>query len=195
MASLKRACERVAADLSKQVRFEPNNIDPEALKVAPYRQLKSILTQLVRNAVYHGIEPPDQRSAAGKDETGVIRFSLERQEETLMTNSATEESQAHFPHGVLLATIQDDGVGLNFDKIRDKALASGLIVEDETRRDKLLRVLFQPGFSTAETEGAHAGRGIGLSLVQEEVRALHGFIKVRTQRGKGMAFIISIPLA
>jgi two-component system chemotaxis sensor kinase CheA len=180
----------VAADLGKQVRFEPADVDPGALKGAPYRQLKSILVQLVRNAVYHGIEPPDQRSAAGKDETGVIRFSLQQQRGT--TTSAA--SQAQFSHDALLIIIQDDGVGLNFDKIRTKALASGLIAKDETSRNKLLRVLFQPGFSTVETEGAHAGRGIGLSLVQEEVRVLHGSIKVRTERGKGTAFIISIPL-
>ncbi|MDR0636235.1 MAG: hypothetical protein LBF87_04075, partial [Treponema sp.] len=79
MALLQRACERVAADLGKLVRFQSEKVDPEALKAAPYRQLKKILIQLVRNAVYHGIEQPEQRSAAGKDETGVIRFSLQRQ--------------------------------------------------------------------------------------------------------------------
>ncbi|MDR2418373.1 MAG: hypothetical protein LBD79_04900 [Treponema sp.] len=194
MASLKRACERVAADLNKQVRFEPDNIDPDALKAAPYRQLKAILIQLVRNAVYHGIELPEQRSATGKDETGVIRFSLQRQEKnTTTTVSATATPQAQFSHSALLITIQDDGVGLNFDKIRSKALAQGLITEDETDQDKLLGALFQPGFSTAETEGAHAGRGIGLNLVQEEVYALRGSIKIHSERGKGTAFIISIP--
>jgi two-component system chemotaxis sensor kinase CheA len=195
MASLKRACEQVAADLGKRVRFEPADVDPEALKAAPYRQLKVILIQLVRNAVYHGIESPGQRNATGKNETGVIRFSLQRQGETTTIASATTALQAQFSHGAVLATIQDDGVGLNFDKIRSKALANGLIAENETGQDKLLKALFQPGFSTAETEGIHAGRGIGLSLVQEEVHALRGSIKVRTKYGKGTAFIISIPLA
>ena len=196
LASLKRACERVAADLGKLVRFKPEKVDPEALKAAPYRQLKEILIQLVRNAVYHGIERPEQRSAAGKDETGVIRFSLQRQGLGATTTvSATAAPQAQSSRNVLRVIIQDDGVGLNFDKIRSKAFASGLIAEDETDRDKLLRVLFQPGFSTAETEGAHAGRGIGLNLVQDAVYALHGSIRVRSERGKGTAFIISIPLA
>ncbi|MDR2537761.1 MAG: hypothetical protein LBC46_05600 [Treponema sp.] len=195
MTSLKQACERVAADLGKQVRFESDNVDIEALKAAPYRQLKAILIQLVKNAVYHGIESPEQRNAKGKNQTGVIRFSLQRQGgTTTTTDSATAAPQAQFSSSALIITIQDDGAGLNFDKIRSKALARGLIAESETAREKLLRALFQPGFSTAETEGAHAGRGIGLNLVQKEVHDLHGSIKVRTERGKGTAFIISIPL-
>jgi signal transduction histidine kinase len=196
LASLQQACERLAADLGKQVRFMTELIDAEALKAAPRRQLKEILIQLVRNAVYHGIESPEKRSAAGKDETGVIRLSIQRQAETATTTaSATTAQPAQFSHGVLLITIQDDGAGLNFDKIGSKALAHGLIAEGESDRTKLLRALFLPGFSTAETEGAHAGRGIGLNLVQDGVRALRGSIKVRTERGKGTAFIISIPLA
>jgi chemotaxis protein histidine kinase CheA len=149
----------------------------------------------VRNAVYHGIEQPEQRSAAGKDETGVIRFSLQRQGLSTTTTVSAIASQARSSNGILRITIQDDGIGLNFDRIRSKALVHGLIAEDETDQDKLLRALFQPGFSTAETEGAHAGRGIGLNLVQEEVHALRGSIEVRTELGKGTAFIISIPLA
>jgi chemotaxis protein histidine kinase CheA len=138
---------------------------------------------------------PETRSAAGKDETGVIRLSIQRQAETTTTTASTTAAPAQFSHGALLITIQDDGAGLNFDKIGSKALARGLIADGETDRSKLLRALFLPGFSTAETEGAHAGRGIGLNLVQDGVRALRGSIKVRTERGKGTAFIISIPLA
>ncbi|MDR1399780.1 MAG: hypothetical protein LBJ41_07660 [Treponema sp.] len=193
IASLKRACDRVAADLGKLVRFEPYSIDPDALKVAPYRQLKVILIQLVRNAVYHGIELPEQRNVAGKYETGVIRFSLQRQGgTTTMTDSVGAAVKSS--NGILRITIQDDGIGLNFDKIKRKAIARGMSEEDANDRNKLLRELFQPGFSTAEIEGAHAGRGIGLNLVQDEVRALHGFIEVHTKRGKGSAFIIFIPL-
>jgi two-component system chemotaxis sensor kinase CheA len=191
IASLKRACDRVSVDLGKQVRFETAQIDQEALKAAPYRQLKSILIQLVRNAVYHGIESPERREAAGKDKTGVIRFSLQQQNQP----SAADGDASAKSGSTLLITIEDDGIGLNFEKIRSKALARGLIAETDAGADKLVEALFTPGFSTAETEGAHAGRGIGLNLVQDEVRALQGSIDVRTERGKGTAFIISIPLA
>jgi chemotaxis protein histidine kinase CheA len=190
-ASLKRACERVAADLGKQARFEPLAIDAEAVKSVPRRQLKEILIQLVRNAVYHGIEAPEQRRAAAKDETGVIQLSIQRRA-TLVASTA-ELSHS----GELAITIKDDGAGLNFDKIRRKALDQGLIdkdVADDSTENQLLRVLFLPGFSTAETSGAHAGRGIGLNMVRDQVRALSGSIKVRTERGKGTAFVVSLPL-
>jgi chemotaxis protein histidine kinase CheA len=132
--------------------------------------------------VYHGIETPKTRSAAGKDTTGVIQLSMERQ-------PAPSPDQ----RDSLRITLQDDGAGLNFDSIRRKALERGLISADDTDQDKLLRVLFLPGFSTAETEGAHAGRGIGLNLVQDQVDALDGTIDVRTEQGKGTTFIITIP--
>jgi two-component system chemotaxis sensor kinase CheA len=182
LSSLQQACERVADDLGKQARFRPGVVDDDAMKAAPRRELKDILVQLVRNAVYHGIEMPKQRSAAGKNTTGVVHFSMKRQDAT-----------AAMPSGSYIITIQDDGAGLNFESIRRKALERGLIGEGENDRGKLLRAMFLPGFSTAESEGAHAGRGIGLNLVQDEVRGLHGSIKVRTEAGKGTAFIITIP--
>jgi chemotaxis protein histidine kinase CheA len=174
--TLKKACERVSSDLGKKVRVVSGKIDAEALKAAPRRQAREILVQLARNAVFHGIESPAERLALGKNETGVIQLSVQQVE------------------GVVRITLQDDGAGLNFDRIRAKALEKGLISEDVVDENLLLRTIFSAGFSTADSEGAHAGRGIGLNLVQDQIHALHGSIKVRTERGKGTAFIVSIPV-
>jgi two-component system chemotaxis sensor kinase CheA len=174
--TLKKACERVSSDLGKKVRFVTGKIEAEALKAAPRRQAREILVQLVRNEMFHGIESPAERLALGKNETGVIQLSVQG------------------VAGAVRFTLQDDGVGLNFDRIRAKALEKGLIKEDDTDENLLLRTIFSAGFSTSDTAGAHAGRGIGLNLVQDQIQALHGSIKVRTERGKGTAFIISIPL-
>jgi two-component system chemotaxis sensor kinase CheA len=174
--TLKKACERVASDLGKKVRVVSGKMDAEALKAAPRRQAREILVQLARNAVFHGIESPAERRALGKNETGVIQLSVQRVE------------------GAVRITLQDDGAGLDFERIRTKALEKGLIKEDVTDENLLLRTIFSAGFSTADSAGAHAGRGIGLNLVQDQIHALHGSIKVRTERGKGTAFIVSIPV-
>jgi two-component system chemotaxis sensor kinase CheA len=177
--SLTRACEKVSADLEKKVRFTVRRMDSGALKNAPRREVKEMLTQIVRNAVYHGIESPEARVAKGKNETGVIELSVQKE------------------GNMLRISLQDDGKGLDFAAIRRKAIERHLLSEADANgpenQGRLLQTIFAPEFSTAESAGAHAGRGIGLNLVQDQVRELGGTIKVQTATDKGTAFVMLIP--
>jgi two-component system chemotaxis sensor kinase CheA len=138
-----------------------------------------VLTQLIRNSVYHGIETPEDREAAGKDREGSIKLSIKY-----------IDNKIHIK-------LSDDGRGLDFDKIRKKAESLHLFQNPEDAKDKnhLLQAIFSAGFSTAEEADMHAGRGIGLNLVRERIRDLHGSIKLQSEPGKGTVFNIYIPLA
>lgn len=176
--SLIRAADKAARDLGKQVQFVAETVDPQALENAPRRVVKEVLTQLVRNAVYHGIEEPRVRLAAGKDVVGTIRFSIHM-----------EQDKIHL-------RLTDDGRGLDFDHIREKAREMNLLKDPEELRDKkhLVQTIFIPGFSTAEDAGIHAGRGVGLSLVRERLHEINAAIKLNTEEGKGTVFNIFIPV-
>jgi two-component system chemotaxis sensor kinase CheA len=152
-------------------------VDAEALEESPRRQVKEVLLQLVRNGVYHGIEVPEVREERGKGRVGVIELSIQGEGDRLEIR------------------VSDDGQGLNFEKIQERAQELRLITREEPvgDRNRLLQVIFTPGFSTAGEEGLHGGRGIGLNLVQERIRDLGGSIKVQTEVGKGTTFIVYIP--
>jgi len=174
--SLRKTAERAAADMEKKVRLVAEDIDPEAIEKGPRQVMKEVLMQLVRNSVVHGIESPADRLACGKNETGVIRLSVK-----------TEGQNIHVRLG-------DDGRGLDYKKIAEEALQKNIIkAEDAQNKGALLKALFSPGFSTADTESVHAGRGIGLNLVQDRVQAGKGSIRVQTEHGKGTAFNIVFP--
>ncbi|MDR1929452.1 MAG: chemotaxis protein CheA, partial [Treponema sp.] len=127
--------------------------------------------------VYHGIESPDERETAGKKREGTIRLSIK------------------YKDGMVHIKLSDDGKGLNFNKIREKALNHGLIKQEELPDENLLtRLIFSPGFSTADAADMHAGRGIGLNLVRDRIRDLHGSIKLSSGTGRGTTFNIFIPL-
>jgi two-component system chemotaxis sensor kinase CheA len=175
--SLNRAVQRAAEDLGKQVRVVVDKREPGLLEHGPRRQVKDILLQLVRNAVCHGIEAPDERREKGKEVVGLIQLRIREKEDKLQIK------------------LKDDGQGINFDKIRERAERLQLIKGEEMGRDKnrLLQAIFTAGFSTADEAGLHGGRGIGLSLVWERIRDIGGSIKVQTEAGKGTAFILYIP--
>ena len=91
--------------------------------------------------------------------------------------------------------LSDDGGGLDFQEIAQRALQNNLIKkEDADNKNILKKVIFSPGFSTAATEGIHGGRGIGLNLVRDRIKEINGSIKLRTEAGKGTLFIVSIPI-
>jgi two-component system chemotaxis sensor kinase CheA len=156
-------------------------MNSDVLKSAPRRQVKEMLIQIVRNAVYHGIESPEARVAKGKNETGEIELSVQKEGDAIRIS------------------LKDDGKGLDFEAIRRKAIEQHILSEAEAGgpedRNRLLQIIFAPGFSTADTANAHAGRGIGLNMVQHRIHELGGTIKVQTALNKGTAFIVSIPLS
>jgi two-component system chemotaxis sensor kinase CheA len=175
--TLAKTVNKVAGDMGKNVNFIIDEIDDEAIEKGPRRIMKEVLVQLIRNSVAHGIEIPEDRAVKGKSESGVIKLSIKRSGENI-----------HVKLG-------DDGCGLDFDKIAEKALRLNLIKkEDAENKDVLLKVIFLSGFSTADTEGIHAGRGIGLNLVQDRIHVANGSVRVKTESGKGTIFNITFPV-
>jgi signal transduction histidine kinase len=179
--SLRNICEETAATLGKKVSFAASvdkRLGRQALESDRGRVIKEALAELARNAVYHGIETPAERSVLGKDETGSVRLSIR-----------VREANLHL-------RLEDDGQGLDFDSILAKAERRGLIHTKAESSDYqlLLRLIFEPEFSTLEEGDLHAGHGIGLSLVRRHVIELHGSIKVQTAPGKGSAFNLYIPM-
>jgi two-component system chemotaxis sensor kinase CheA len=175
--SLAKTTSRASSDMGKDVQFVANDVDSEAIDKGPRRVMKEVLMQLIRNSVVHGIETPEERRAKGKNETGTIRLSIK-----------TDGKQIH-------VKLMDDGRGLDFDKISKKALSLNMIKPEEAgNRGALLNAIFSPGFSTADNEGVHAGRGIGLNLVRDRVRDAKGTIKLQTEKDKGTVFNVFFPL-
>ncbi len=134
------------------------------------------LGHLVRNAVAHGIEPPDARRAAGKPEIGQINLRV-----------------SHEGNEVVME-FRDDGAGLDFDRIRAQAIETGLLGPGEEADDKrLTNLIFVPGFTTASLSSL-AGRGVGMDVVKSETAAVGGRISVDTTPGQGTCFRIHLPL-
>jgi two-component system chemotaxis sensor kinase CheA len=171
--SLTKTTTKASGDMGKKVQFIAD-VDPVAFDKGPRRVIKEVLMQLIRNAVVHGIEAPEVRTAKGKNEMGTIRLSIK-----------TDGKTIHIKLG-------DDGNGLDFGKISQKALNLNIIKPEEVNnKNTLLNVIFSPGFSTADDEeGMHAGRGIGLNLVRDRVRDAKGTIKLQTEAEKGTIFNI-----
>jgi len=176
--TLTQTCKKTQEALNKKARLVVEGIDDVVMEYGPRRAIKEVLTQLVRNGVYHGIETPEIREQSGKNTEGEIKLSIK------------------FRDDHIIIKLTDDGKGIDFDQIRQTAESFNLLSTPAEANDKnnLLQVLFSPGFSTVETADVHAGRGMGLSLVKDRVRELKGNIKVSTVKGKGTTFTIVIPL-
>ena len=135
------------------------------------------LVHLIRNSLDHGLETPEERLAAGKDETGTVQLN------------------AYHQGGVIVIDIIDDGRGLNTARIRQKALENGLITEDQVMTDQEIdELIFKPGFSTAEEVSDLSGRGVGMDVVRRNIESLGGNVSVRSDPGNGAKFSVSLPL-
>ena len=176
--ALRQACERVASDENKKVIFNMEMFDKKILSHKHKRAIKEILTQLVRNAVYHGIEIPEKRITLGKKEEGNINLNIKNE------------------NGSIRILLADDGQGLDFDSIAQKATALGLLKNpenDKNNKQMLSNIIFTPGFSTSEKEDLHGGRGIGLNLVRDRIKEIQGTIQLSSKKGYGLSFNITIP--
>jgi two-component system chemotaxis sensor kinase CheA len=177
--SLAKCASKASEDMGKQVKFIASDIDPEAINVGPRRIMKEILMQLIRNSAVHGIELPDVRVEKGKSEVGIVKLSIKMSEDKK----------------TIQVKLSDDGKGLDYKKIAERAISNNLIKKEEAGNTEMLnKAIFLPGFSTAEVEGVHAGRGIGLNLVKDRVKEINGVIKLRTEAEKGTLFFVSIPV-
>jgi two-component system, chemotaxis family, sensor kinase CheA len=172
-----RLARDLSRELGKRIRFEMEGEEIE-LDRSILDEIGDPLLHLIRNAADHGIEPPDQRVAAGKAAEGRILLSASRERNTVALR------------------VSDDGRGIDRDRILAKARREGVATDTmETLTDDLLvRVLARPGFSTAQTVSGVSGRGVGVDVVMTRVRALGGTVELRTELGRGSTFLIRVPL-
>jgi chemosensory pili system protein ChpA (sensor histidine kinase/response regulator) len=174
---LSRIVRQTAADEKKQAELIVEGASGEMDRQVLERMLPPF-EHLLRNAVVHGIEGPEERSAAGKSPTGQIRLSLRRE------------------GAEVIVDVQDDGAGMNIERIRSKAQRLGLIGPDQGLTDEeVMQLVLEPGFSTAENLTQAAGRGVGMDVVANEVKKLGGSLLMESQAGKGSRFTIRLPLS
>ncbi len=135
------------------------------------------LVHMVRNSIDHGIEPPDVRAAKGKPPTGIVRLA------------------AYHAGGNVVLELRDDGKGLDRDKIVQKAISKGLLDSEKNLSDsEALKLIFLPGFSTADKITEISGRGVGMDVVRKNVESLRGRIDLNSEAGQGCTFFIRLPL-
>ncbi|HKM56972.1 MAG TPA: chemotaxis protein CheA, partial [Isosphaeraceae bacterium] len=173
-----RLVRDVSRQLGKQAKFEvigeTTGVDRDILDA-----LEAPLNHLIRNALDHGLEAPEERQAAGKNPLGTIRL------------------EARHRAGMLQITLGDDGRGIDLDRLRQKVVEKGLTTTSVASRlseSELLDFLFLPGFSTKEQVTEISGRGVGLDVVQSMVQAVRGSVRVSSQLGKGTRFILQLPI-
>ncbi len=172
----RRLVRDLSAELGKKIQLVTYGEETELDKTV-LDKLKEPLVHIIRNSIDHGIERPDIRISSGKDETGTIRLSA-------------EHSGGH-----VNITIEDDGKGISREVIRRKAAERGLMMPDESLSDdKLYSLVFQSGFSTAETVSKVSGRGVGMDVVKKEIDNLQGNVVLSSEEGKNTRVIISLPL-
>ncbi|WKB51387.1 hybrid sensor histidine kinase/response regulator [Eleftheria terrae] len=175
VARLRRALAQAATVMGKQVRLEVEGeqvqVDTEVLD-----RLTEPLLQLLRNAADHGIEPPARRSAAGKPAAGTVLLRF------------TRESQ------LVRVECHDDGAGLDLDAIRRRGVELGLLsAEAQPGLDELARLILLPGFSTKPEVTDVSGRGLGLDVVADRLRAMKGRIDISSEPGAGTRICLQVP--
>jgi two-component system chemotaxis sensor kinase CheA len=171
-----RVVRDLARNLKKEVDLVLNGEDTDLDKNL-VEALADPLVHLVRNALDHGVEMPEERLAAGKPETGVMKLS------------ASHEA------GNIVICIADDGAGINPEKVLAKAKERGIVGENESLSiDEINHLIFRPGFSTAEVVSDVSGRGVGMDVVRRNIQDLGGRVEIESEHGRGSTFTIRLPL-
>ncbi|MCO8272630.1 chemotaxis protein CheW [Actinoplanes sp. TRM 88003] len=177
-SKLPRVVRDLSNGLGKQVQLVMQGKETE-LDRSLLEAVKDPLTHLVRNAVDHGIEDPDQRVAAGKGPEGTLTL------------------RAYHEGGHVAVEVADDGAGLNVERIAQKAVENGLLRPDQIpnmdRRD-IMAMVFQPGFSTAAKVTNVSGRGVGMDVVKTNIESIGGAVSVDSTPGEGTVWRLTIPL-
>jgi two-component system chemotaxis sensor kinase CheA len=173
---LPRIVRDLSRKLNKQVSLEMRGENTEIDKTVIER-LSDPLTHMIRNSVDHGIETPEKRIAAGKDAEGVITLAADN------------------TGGRILIEISDNGGGINRERVLKKAVEKGLVAADANISEKEIdNLIFHAGFSTAETVSDVSGRGVGMDVVNRNIKDLGGEIEMINRPGHGTTFYISLPL-
>ena len=174
----RRATREMARSTGKEVSLVTSGEHTE-VDTGVVERLVDPLVHLVRNAVYHGIEPAALRVSKGKPATGTIYLHA-----------------SHRGNAVLIE-VEDDGAGLDIEKIRAKAVERGLVRSDIAKNmpeAEAIKFIFLPGFSTADHVGDQAGRGVGMDVVKRVIESMNGHIDVESVRGVGTKFTLHLPL-
>ncbi len=177
--SFPRMMRDIANEHNKKIDFIVNGSDTTVDKKL-IEEIKMPLIHILRNAVSHGIEKPEERLKNGKNETGTVRLSARQEDNNV------------------LIVIEDDGYGINLEKVKKIAVAKGILLEDELEtlsNEQLMKLLFLPGFSTQESINEISGRGIGLDIVKTKINNLNGDIQIDSVLNKGCRVTIKLPLS
>lgn len=172
-----RVVRGVAAHDGKEVEFTIEGGETE-LDRGMMDGLSDPLLHIIRNAVNHGIEPPNIRAANGKPQKGTLRLTARRDKDNVIIE------------------VEDDGAGIDPEKLREKAVNRGIMTPETAAvatKDDLINLLFEPGFSTADAITDISGRGVGLDVVRKTIESLKGTIKVESNIGEGTTFELMLP--
>jgi len=175
---LSRAVRDAAKSTGKLVELDLFGGETE-LDNSIIQQISDPLVHLVRNAVAHGVEPPEGRSSAGKPETGRVTL------------------RAYHRGNHIYIEVEDDGRGIDYERVKQSAVDRGLVSQDTADRlteRELREMLFHPGFSTAALKTELAGRGVGLDVVRSNLNQLNGEIDIQSTPGAGTKFVLRVPL-
>ncbi len=173
---MSRIVREVADMVGKQIRLVTEGENTEVDKTV-IDKLAEPLTHMIRNAVDHGIETPEKREAAGKNPEGTVKLTAKHRS------------------GRILIELQDDGAGINRERVRQKAIDNDLIAADANLSDdEIDNLIFMPGFSTADKISDISGRGVGMDVVKRSIQALGGRISISSRPGQGSTFTMSLPL-
>jgi two-component system chemotaxis sensor kinase CheA len=171
-----RLVRELSTKTSKKVRLETVGETTEVDR-SIIERLGEPLTHIIRNAIDHGIEVPEERARVGKPEEGVIRLSAEQR------------------GGRIVIEVSDDGAGINAERVMRRARERQLISADAALTDEEINnLVFMPGFSTAEAVSDISGRGVGMDVVRSNIQDLGGRISLKSERGKGMKIQLALPL-
>lgn len=165
-----------AKDLGKDVCFQLEGTDIEVNR-SIIERLQNPILHLVRNAIYHGIETPEVRESQGKSRMGQLKVTGQIDKSHLTIN------------------ISDDGSGLDLGRILERAKSVGLAEPDRDYAPwEIIDFIFEPGFSTLEEAGTVSGRGLGMNIVETEIKALGGHIEIQNHPQDGVSFMLKVPL-
>ena len=172
----RRLIHDLAGELGKQAHMTTEGSATELDKTV-VDQLNDPLVHIVRNAVDHGLESPLERKALGKPEKGSVHLV------------------AHHAGASVFIEIADDGAGLDAAKLKEKAVAIGIVKADtEMSKQECLNLIFHPGFSTANAVTGVSGRGVGMDVVKRSIDNLRGTIEIRSEKGEGTTISLRLPL-
>jgi len=173
-----RIVRSLARDLGKEVDLQIFGEETE-LDRSVVDEIGDPLIHLIRNAMDHGLETPDERMAAGKPRTGTLVLA------------AVHEGNS------IIISIKDDGRGIDTERVGRKAIEKGLITEDQLAamsQREMFDLIFLPGFSTKDKASDLSGRGVGMDVVKTNIKKLNGLIEIKSEKGMGSEFILRLPL-